>query len=112
MVPQSSILDHNMNSSPGILSFWNDCFSCLFPVYPWDKSSLKSMPIDLQKFKELDAYAVKVSHTLLQNIVLREMCWEAEIWIPMDDLFKATTFLYIGWHNGNSLSKQYFKLFP
>ncbi|XP_066472164.1 kyphoscoliosis peptidase-like isoform X2 [Tiliqua scincoides] len=29
--------------------------------YPWDKSSLKSMPIDLQQLEKLDAYARKVS---------------------------------------------------
>ncbi|NXK91645.1 KY peptidase, partial [Formicarius rufipectus] len=29
--------------------------------YPWDKSSLKSMPVDLQQFKNLDAYALKVN---------------------------------------------------
>lgn len=32
-----------------------------FPAYPWDKSSLKSMPVDLQQFEKLDAYALKVS---------------------------------------------------
>ncbi|KAJ6668199.1 hypothetical protein lerEdw1_015576 [Lerista edwardsae] len=30
-------------------------------AYPWDKSSLKSMPVDLRQFKKLDAYAAKVS---------------------------------------------------
>ncbi|NWI91831.1 KY peptidase, partial [Pitta sordida] len=30
-------------------------------VYPWDKSSLKSMPVDLQQFQKLDAYALKVN---------------------------------------------------
>ncbi|XP_062439073.1 kyphoscoliosis peptidase [Rhea pennata] len=30
-------------------------------VYPWDKSSLKSMPVDLQQFEKLDAYALKVN---------------------------------------------------
>lgn len=35
--------------------------SCFFPAYPWDKSSLKSMPLDLQQFEKLDAYALKVS---------------------------------------------------
>nr|XP_056702426.1 kyphoscoliosis peptidase-like [Euleptes europaea] len=30
-------------------------------AYPWDKSCLKSMPIDLQHFKNLDAYAAKVN---------------------------------------------------
>ncbi|NXA41328.1 KY peptidase, partial [Eudromia elegans] len=29
--------------------------------YPWDKSSLKSMPVDLQQFEKLDAYALKVN---------------------------------------------------
>uniref|UniRef100_A0A670INR5 Kyphoscoliosis peptidase-like n=1 Tax=Podarcis muralis TaxID=64176 RepID=A0A670INR5_PODMU len=29
--------------------------------YPWDKSSLKTLPIDLTQFKELDAYASKVN---------------------------------------------------
>ncbi|NXM74933.1 KY peptidase, partial [Serilophus lunatus] len=32
-------------------------------VYPWDKSSLKSMPLDLQQFKKLDDYASKVNVT-------------------------------------------------
>ncbi|XP_062355277.1 kyphoscoliosis peptidase [Cinclus cinclus] len=30
-------------------------------VYPWDKSSLKSMPVDLEQFKKLDDYALKVN---------------------------------------------------
>ncbi|NWV59112.1 KY peptidase, partial [Malurus elegans] len=30
-------------------------------AYPWDKSSLKSMPVDLQQFKKLDAYALEVN---------------------------------------------------
>ncbi|XP_075273815.1 kyphoscoliosis peptidase isoform X2 [Opisthocomus hoazin] len=29
-------------------------------AYPWDKSSLKSMAVDLQQFEKLDAYALKV----------------------------------------------------
>ncbi|XP_044307651.1 kyphoscoliosis peptidase-like [Varanus komodoensis] len=33
----------------------------LFLAYPWDKSNLKSMQIDLNQFKELDAYASKVN---------------------------------------------------
>lgn len=37
--------------------------ACFFPVYPWDKSSLKSLAVDLQKFEKLDAYALKVSLT-------------------------------------------------
>ncbi|KAM9316431.1 kyphoscoliosis peptidase [Gastrophryne carolinensis] len=32
-----------------------------FYAYPWDKSSLKSMPIILKNFEKLDAYAVQVS---------------------------------------------------
>ncbi|NXK17738.1 KY peptidase, partial [Arenaria interpres] len=30
-------------------------------AYPWDKSSLKSMLVDLQQFEKLDAYALKVN---------------------------------------------------
>ncbi|NWX76758.1 KY peptidase, partial [Alca torda] len=30
-------------------------------AYPWDKSSLKSMPVNLQEFEKLDAYALKVN---------------------------------------------------
>ncbi|KAG6932154.1 kyphoscoliosis peptidase, partial [Chelydra serpentina] len=30
-------------------------------AYPWDKSSLKSITLDLQQFEKLDAYASKVS---------------------------------------------------
>ncbi|XP_078521608.1 kyphoscoliosis peptidase-like [Lissotriton helveticus] len=33
---------------------------CLFVAYPWDRSNLKSMAIDLKKFEKLDAYAAKV----------------------------------------------------
>nr|XP_021142158.1 kyphoscoliosis peptidase [Columba livia] len=32
-------------------------------AYPWDKSSLKSMPVDLRQFEKLDAYALKVNVT-------------------------------------------------
>ncbi|NXW72697.1 KY peptidase, partial [Hirundo rustica] len=32
-----------------------------FPAYPWDKSSLKSMPVDLKQLEKLDAYALKVN---------------------------------------------------
>ncbi|XP_053149390.1 kyphoscoliosis peptidase-like [Hemicordylus capensis] len=39
-------------------------------AYPWDKFSLKSMPIDLQQFKRLDAYASKVSvRNSVENLV-------------------------------------------
>uniref|UniRef100_A0A8C8SIT5 Kyphoscoliosis peptidase n=1 Tax=Pelusios castaneus TaxID=367368 RepID=A0A8C8SIT5_9SAUR len=34
---------------------------CLFSAYPWDKSNMKSMTLDLQQFEKLDAYASKVS---------------------------------------------------
>lgn len=36
--------------------------SCLlvFPAYPWDRSSLKSMPLDLRQFEKLDTYASQV----------------------------------------------------
>ncbi|XP_033920047.1 kyphoscoliosis peptidase isoform X2 [Melopsittacus undulatus] len=30
-------------------------------AYPWDRSSLKSMPVDLQQFEKLDAYVLKVN---------------------------------------------------
>ncbi|XP_027734090.1 kyphoscoliosis peptidase [Empidonax traillii] len=30
-------------------------------AYPWDKSSFKSLPVDLQQFQKLDAYALKVN---------------------------------------------------
>nr|XP_056706005.1 kyphoscoliosis peptidase [Euleptes europaea] len=30
-------------------------------AYPWDKSCLKSMPLDLKQFEKLDAYATKVT---------------------------------------------------
>ena len=32
----------------------------LFPAYPWDRSSLKSMPLDLRQFEKLDTYASQV----------------------------------------------------
>ncbi|XP_075426401.1 uncharacterized protein LOC142465882 isoform X2 [Ascaphus truei] len=31
-----------------------------FHAYPWDKSNLKSMPVNLKNFEKLDAYAVQV----------------------------------------------------
>uniref|UniRef100_A0A663LVC5 Kyphoscoliosis peptidase n=1 Tax=Athene cunicularia TaxID=194338 RepID=A0A663LVC5_ATHCN len=40
-----------------------------FPAYPWDKSSLKSMPVDLQQFEKLDAYALKVSLELVKALL-------------------------------------------
>ncbi|XP_015268833.1 PREDICTED: kyphoscoliosis peptidase-like [Gekko japonicus] len=58
-------------------------------AYPWDKSSLKSMPIDLQQFKKLDAYASKVNVTSsvkdLVSVLLQEAHNDLEklraIWI-------------------------------
>ncbi|XP_054832397.1 kyphoscoliosis peptidase-like [Eublepharis macularius] len=58
-------------------------------AYPWDKSSLKSMPLDLQQFKKLDAYASKVSVTRsvedLVRVLLQETYSDLEkiraIWI-------------------------------
>ncbi|XP_077180928.1 kyphoscoliosis peptidase-like [Paroedura picta] len=45
-------------------------------AYPWDKSSLKSMSIDLEQFKKLDAYASKVNVTSsvkdLVSVLLQE----------------------------------------
>uniref|UniRef100_A0A8C0FAD4 Kyphoscoliosis peptidase n=1 Tax=Bubo bubo TaxID=30461 RepID=A0A8C0FAD4_BUBBB len=38
-------------------------------AYPWDKSSLKSMPVDLQQFEKLDAYALKVSLELVKALL-------------------------------------------
>lgn len=32
----------------------------VFPAYPWDRSSLKSMPLDLRQFEKLDTYASQV----------------------------------------------------
>lgn len=46
---------------PSVPSLPQTIPSCFFPAYPWDKSSLKSMPLDLQQFEKLDAYALKVS---------------------------------------------------
>ncbi|XP_062977701.1 kyphoscoliosis peptidase-like [Elgaria multicarinata webbii] len=58
-------------------------------AYPWDKSSLKSLPIDLKQFKELDAYASKVdvrdSMKNLVNVLLQKARSDLEklraIWI-------------------------------
>ncbi|XP_053159183.1 kyphoscoliosis peptidase-like isoform X2 [Hemicordylus capensis] len=57
--------------------------------YPWDKSSLKSMPIDLKQLKKLDAYASKVdvkdSIETLVNTLLQKAHGDLEkvraIWI-------------------------------
>ncbi|XP_066472883.1 kyphoscoliosis peptidase-like isoform X2 [Tiliqua scincoides] len=39
-------------------------------AYPWDRSSLKSMSLDLQHFKKLDAYALKVNvRNSIENLV-------------------------------------------
>ncbi|KAJ6668194.1 hypothetical protein lerEdw1_015571 [Lerista edwardsae] len=39
-------------------------------AYPWDRSSLKSMSLDLQRFKKLDAYALKVNvRNSVENLV-------------------------------------------
>nr|XP_034960899.1 kyphoscoliosis peptidase-like [Zootoca vivipara] len=41
-----------------------------FADYPWDKSNKKSIQIDLEKFKELDAYAQKVDiRNSVKNLV-------------------------------------------
>lgn len=32
----------------------------VFPAYPWDRSSLKSMALDLRQFEKLDTYASQV----------------------------------------------------
>ncbi|KAJ6668205.1 hypothetical protein lerEdw1_015582 [Lerista edwardsae] len=58
-------------------------------AYPWDKSSLKSMPIELKQFEKLDAFAQKVSATSsvesLVSVLLREAHSDLEkvrvIWI-------------------------------
>ncbi|XP_060098051.1 kyphoscoliosis peptidase isoform X2 [Heteronotia binoei] len=53
---QVTVEVHARNSTPQLfkkLSFGK--------VYPWDKSCLKSMPLDLKQFEKLDAYATKVT---------------------------------------------------
>lgn len=46
-------------------------------AYPWDKSSLKSMPIELKQFEKLDAYARKVSATSSVEVLVRVLLLEA-----------------------------------
>lgn len=36
----------------------------MFPAYPWDRSSLKSMSLDLRQFEKLDTYASQVREHL------------------------------------------------
>ncbi|XP_053159184.1 kyphoscoliosis peptidase-like isoform X3 [Hemicordylus capensis] len=86
---------HSPSSASGVSSFQNagrlapppgeqDSFD-----YPWDKSSLKSMPIDLKQLKKLDAYASKVdvkdSIETLVNTLLQKAHGDLEkvraIWI-------------------------------
>ncbi|XP_069476308.1 kyphoscoliosis peptidase-like [Ambystoma mexicanum] len=58
-------------------------------AYPWDKSSLKSLEIDMKKFKKLDAYATKVdvkgNEEKLVEVLLKEAHTDLEkvraIWI-------------------------------
>ncbi|OWK05741.1 hypothetical protein Celaphus_00012953, partial [Cervus elaphus hippelaphus] len=36
--------------------------------YPWDRSSLKSMPLDLRQFEKLDTYASQEAHSELEIV--------------------------------------------
>ncbi|XP_069861562.1 kyphoscoliosis peptidase isoform X3 [Dipodomys merriami] len=46
-------------------------------AYPWDKSSLKSMPLDLRKFEKLDTYASQVTVKSSLDELVRDLLQEA-----------------------------------
>ncbi|NXS37879.1 KY peptidase, partial [Pomatostomus ruficeps] len=80
-------------------------------AYPWDKSSLKSMPVDLQQLKKLDAYALKVN---VQNSV--EELVKALLKQARTDLEKVRAiwmwichhieYDVVGYHNKSQLSSK------
>ncbi|XP_018117957.2 kyphoscoliosis peptidase isoform X2 [Xenopus laevis] len=41
--------------------------------YPWDRTSLKSLPIDLKAFEKLDAYAAKVTSNHTVDLLVKEL---------------------------------------
>ncbi|KAM4771186.1 uncharacterized protein WCC33_003021 [Rhinophrynus dorsalis] len=62
-----------MPVSPGNGGSWEQCpqpSAKDFYAYPWDKSNLKSTPVNLKNFEKLDAYAVKMGkQSTVQQLV-------------------------------------------
>uniref|UniRef100_A0A8C3N3M3 Uncharacterized protein n=1 Tax=Geospiza parvula TaxID=87175 RepID=A0A8C3N3M3_GEOPR len=77
-----------------------------FPAYPWDKSSLKSMPVDLQQLEKLDAYALKVSLELVKAL-LKQARTDLEkvraIWMWICHHIEYDV---VGYHNKSQLSSK------
>ncbi|MBN3325545.1 KY peptidase, partial [Atractosteus spatula] len=46
-------------------------------AYPWDRSNLKSFPVDLGKFKQLDAYSSKVKAKSNVEVLVQEVVKQA-----------------------------------
>ncbi|XP_029472853.1 kyphoscoliosis peptidase-like isoform X2 [Rhinatrema bivittatum] len=75
-----------------------------FHVYPWDKSNLKSMALDLKQFQKLDAFAsqvnVKGNVRQLVKVLMREAHTDLEkvraIWIWICHHIEYDT---VGYHN-------------
>ena len=61
-VRQSWLLTKTGRPAPGSPVGQSQSLTSLpvFPAYPWDRSSLKSMPLDLRQFEKLDTYASQV----------------------------------------------------
>ncbi|XP_017935537.1 kyphoscoliosis peptidase isoform X1 [Manacus vitellinus] len=80
-------------------------------AYPWDKSSLKSMPVDLQQLKKLDDYALKVNvKSSVEDLVkalLKQARTELEkvraIWMWICHHIEYDV---VGYHNKSQLSSK------
>ncbi|XP_064291681.1 kyphoscoliosis peptidase isoform X7 [Passer domesticus] len=80
-------------------------------AYPWDKSSLKSMPVDLQQLKKLDAYALKVNVTNSVEELVKALLKQARtdlekvraIWMWICHHIEYDV---VGYHNKSQLSSK------
>ncbi|NXP72183.1 KY peptidase, partial [Ramphastos sulfuratus] len=77
--------------------------------YPWDRSSLKSMPIDLQQFEKLDAYALKVNVRSSVEELVRALLKQAHT--DLEKVRAIWTWIchhieydVVGYHNKSQLS--------
>ncbi|NXF92250.1 KY peptidase, partial [Eubucco bourcierii] len=78
-------------------------------AYPWDRSSLKSMPIDLQQFEKLDAYALKVNVRSSVEELVRALLKQAHT--DLEKVRAIWTWIchhieydVVGYHNKSQLS--------
>ncbi|XP_054139007.1 kyphoscoliosis peptidase [Melozone crissalis] len=80
-------------------------------AYPWDKSSLKSMPVDLQQLEKLDAYALKVNVTNSVEELVKALLKQARtdlekvraIWMWICHHIEYDV---VGYHNKSQLSSK------